>query len=414
MNVEKKLQYNFLDKCAGCGSSRLSLSFDFEKVPLAGYFPKIGEEIIDLLPMELLYCENCKLHQISPNLDDSYLFSDYRYVSSIGMQGHFNELASWFVANLNPSPECKILEIGCNDGPLLEALTNIGFSPIGIDPAENITQIARKKGFKVINDFFGLPALSKYQEIQNMDYIFSSNSFAHISDIESIAECVAKSLVPSGKFIVEVQSLFQLVEKGEMDFIYHEHKYYYTIESISNLLNRFGLYLEKCVEVEAHGGSYRFIFSKNEDMSDLSTRNLVNAEIKHQLDASKLQISVNKFKREMERLDDFLCQAQERNLSIAAFGASGRGNMILGNLSKSKFGIKFVIDESPERVGRLMAQNNLLIRDFEDVDCAQIDILVILAWNFSEQIISKWRSEKTSFVLPLPTFTLISRDTSRD
>jgi SAM-dependent methyltransferase len=413
MGAAKQLHYNFLDKCGGCGSSQLSLSFDFGKVPLAGYFPQIGEEIIELLPMELLYCENCKLHQISPNLDDSFLFADYRYVSSIGMQAHFNELASWFVANFNPSSQCKILEIGCNDGPLLDALTNLGFSPIGIDPATNIAQVAVEKGFSVINDFFGPRALKKYQEIQNMDYIFSSNSFAHISDIQSIAESVAKSLAPSGKFIVEVQSLFQLVEKGAMDFIYHEHKYYYTIVSISNLLNRFGLYLEKCVEVEVHGGSYRFVFSKKEVKSDLPTQILAEAEIKHQLNASKLQYSVNKFNSEMYKLDNFLFQAQEKELSIAAFGASGRGNMILGNLPKSKAGIKFVIDESPERVGRLMAQNNLLIRDFSDIDCAQIDILLILAWNFSGKIISKWRSEKTTFVLPLPTFTIESQETSK-
>lgn len=413
MGVAKQLQYNFFDKCGGCGSNQLSVSIDFGKVPLAGYFPKIGEEIIELLPMELLYCENCKLHQISPNLDDSYLFSDYRYVSSIGMQAHFNELASWFVANLNPSPQCKILEIGCNDGPLLDALTNLGFSPIGIDPATNIAQAAVKKRFSVINDFFGPQALSKYQQLRNMDYIFSSNSFAHISDIQSIAESVAKSLAPNGKFIVEVQSFFQLVEKGEMDFIYHEHKYYYTIASISNLLNRFGLYLEKCVEVEVHGGSYRFVFSKNEDMSDFPTQELAEAEIKYQLNDSRLQLSVKKFNSEMEKLDHFLWQAQEKNLSIAAFGASGRGNMILGNLPRSKPGIMFVIDESPERVGRLMAQNRLLIRDFREIDCAQIDILLILAWNFSEQIISKWRSEKTIFVLPLPTFTIVSQETSK-
>ena len=130
-----KLEFKNLISCGACQSENLDLAHDFGSVPLAGYFPKSEEAQIDLIPMKLLFCHECTLLQISPDISGEYLFKDYRYISSIGMQQHFDELANWFLRIYNPDKSAKILEFGCNDGPLLSALTEKGFSPVGIDPA---------------------------------------------------------------------------------------------------------------------------------------------------------------------------------------------------------------------------------------------------------------------------------------
>lgn len=403
--------FSFKDviECGGCSAKSLSETYNFGDVPLAGYFPIPSEIPLPLLPMKLMYCNNCTLLQISPDLDDRFLFSEYRYLSSIGMSGHFRELSDWFCSSENPDKDSRILEIGCNDGPLLTWLTKKGFSPIGIDPATNIVQRARESGLTVINDFFGLEAVSCYEELRNLDYIFSANSFAHISDIKSIAAAISSALSATGKFIVEVQSLTELVKRNAFDFVYHEHKYYYTIKSISNLMSQYSMYLESCQIVEIHGGSYRFVFTKQPAEFSESLQEMLREEIDLHLDSAGINLAVNRYLLALKDFDLYVQAASSEHKKIVAFGASGRANMLLGHLPRTKKVIPYVIDESPERIGRNMGQNLVPIKALSEVNCDDFDIVLILAWNFAESIIDKWPNKEATFAIPLPSIEVTTR-----
>ena len=403
-----KLEFRDLISCGACQSKNIELTHDFGNVPLAGYFPKSEETQIDLIPMKLLFCKECTLHQISPDISDEYLFKDYRYISSVGMQKHFNELANWFLRVCNPDKSAKILEFGCNDGPLLSALTDKGFSPVGIDPASNIVQRASNKGLRVINDFFSLDAVRRYSELQDLEYIFSSNSFAHISEISSIAEAVSAALAPNGKFIVEVQSLVSLLDTTAFDFVYHEHKYYYTLESITRLMKKFDLYLEDANLIPTHGGSYRLIFGKSQAAQSLTTRELISRESTFLVNSKIIGSAILKYETELKKLDNLIETLHAQGNRIVAFGASGRANMLLGKLPRSRALIEKVIDESPERFGRLMAQNQIPIEPLSSTDFTQYTTLVILAWNYSEVIIRKLEYTELDYLIPLPTLKKIS------
>ena len=403
----KTPEYTEIVRCGACHSNSLKLVYDFGEVPLAGYFPKPEDALIPLLPMKLLQCLNCMLHQISPDISDRYLFEDYRYVSSIGMQSHFDGLASWFKQSQNPRIGSRIVEFGCNDGPLLSSLSKLGFNPVGIDPASNIVQIAKTKGLNVIDDSFGLEAVKRYPDLQNADFIFSSNSFAHITDVYEIAEAVSKALAPTGRFIVEVQSLVELLRTNAFDFIYHEHKYYYTIDSISNLLEQFGLSLIDCTALATHGGSYRLVFGKvpSQEVSE-DLEKLRNEEVSF-LRKKDIGLAIQKYLGELGKMDDYLDAAYRKGKRIIAFGASGRANMLLGNLPVTRKILKFVIDESPERIGRMMAQNGLPVVGFNDIDPKEYDVVVVLAWNYLREITAKWNNGKSLFVVPLPAYRII-------
>jgi methylation protein EvaC len=409
-----ELEFKELTRCGACQSENLVLTHDFGNVPLAGYFPKSEETPINLIPMKLLFCADCTLQQISPDISDEYLFKDYRYISSIGMQRHFNDLADWFVEQCNPSKSAKILEFGCNDGPLLTALSERGFSPIGIDPASNIVHRAIEKGLTVINEFFSLNSVNRYVELQELDYIFSSNSFAHISEISSIAEAISTALAPNGKFIVEVQSFVSILETSAFDFIYHEHKYYYTLESISNLLKRFDLHLQDANLIPTHGGSYRLIFGKSEKEQNLKTRDLISRENSFILNFERIRTAITKYEFELKRLDEMIESLHAKGNRIIAFGASGRGNMLLGKLLRSRVLIEKVIDESPERFGRLMAQNQIPIEPLIGFDFNEYTTIVLLAWNYSDAIMQKLENTHLDFLIPLPILTRIASKHHKD
>ena len=395
--------------CSGCNTNNLEIIWDFKKVPLAGYFPiKGSENLKNLIPMTLIQCSNCMLVQINPNVSDNLLFEDYRYISSVGMQRHFNEFADWFVSSFAPMVNCEILEIGCNDGPLLESLTQHGFNPIGIDPASNIVKLATAKSLNVVNDFFSLESAKKYSFESKFDYVISCNSFAHISKIGEIAAAVSFVLKENGRFIVEVQSFNELVKSLAFDFVYHEHKFYYTLNSIENLLKNFGLHLVDVELIPSHGGSYRLTFSN----STVIKSDRLNLEIEREsasnvLNVEDVRLQVQKFMENIDYLGEELQTLKDSGLKIIGFGASGRANMQLSYLGEKASLIDYVVDESRERIGRDLAFSGVGIKDYADLKGDEYDVCVILAWNFADQIMEKMQHPGKIFIIPFPEFKVI-------
>ncbi len=399
--------------CPACGNNKFTSIHDFGKVPLAGYFPLPGEsDDRFLIPMELRSCNTCQLVQVNPDVSDNLLFADYRYISSVGMQSHFDSFAKWFKESNLAEDECTILEIGCNDGPLLDSLTKLGYKPVGIDPASNIVKKAFEKGLKVICDFFNLESVATHNLENRYDVIISCNSFAHISDIDEIAKSVALSLKEDGLFIVEVQSLKDLVESKAYDFVYHEHKYYYSITSISNLLRRHDMHLIDGLEINTHGGSLRLVFSKTKRPMSENLHNMIKKENSADLTPKSISLSVDAFMNELNKTKEFLSSALNENEVCVGVGASGRANMLLNYLLPEAKGITAVYDESPERIGREMALSEIPVKQLDSKsEMAPVNVLV-LAWNFSEVLISKWPNASSTFVRPLPEFSVIKKTVS--
>ena len=144
--------YKVREKCAVCDNTDLNTIMEYGKVPLAGDFPS-GKELLNdrKFNLNVQFCEKCGLLQTDSIIDADALFKDYRYMSSIGLSGHFTDVAKMIKEKFNPG---KVLEIGSNDGVLLKPLMDLGIDCVGVEPAVNISQVAKDKGCKVINDYF--------------------------------------------------------------------------------------------------------------------------------------------------------------------------------------------------------------------------------------------------------------------
>ena len=402
MGLDINSNFTEVENCGSCGKNSLLIIHDFGNSPLAGYFPHKGKVSYDyLIPMQLLYCKTCFLTQISPNVSDDLLFKNYRYVSAIGMKQHFANFANWFQKFLKIDTKSEILEIGSNDGTLLLALTSLGYIPTGIDPASNITKIAKVQKLNVIEDFFNEEALDKHNLRNKFDIVISCNSFAHISNIAEIAKGIAEVLKHDGLFIVEVQSFPELLRKRAIDFIYHEHKYYYSIESISNLLKQFGLYLIDGIVVDTHGGSYRLIFSKINQKQSLSISKLITNENAMGIRPEYISEIIYEYKEYIEQLAEHIKSEKDKGKKIICFGASGRGNMLLHELKNLDL-FEFVVDESEERIGRQMAFSGLEVIEFSKLSENDYDDCLVLAWNYFDKIFQKWPHSNKQIIRALP------------
>ena len=394
-------------KCPSCGSSSVEKVYDFGRVPLAGYFPPYGSAKQEFLkPMVLLSCDSCTLLFINPFIPDEFLFSNYRYVSSFGMQEHFQSFAGWFKKYFNYQDGQQILEIGANDGPLLSEFRSIGIDAIGIDPATNIVELARQKNLNIINDFFDLRALEKYSLNRFAKYIIACNTFAHISGIVEMSRSISKALTDDGVFIVEIQSTYEMIKHHSFDFIYHEHKYYYSLKSIEKLMQGAGLYLVDGLKISTHGGSYRLIFSKIEKKKSWRLRNLEILELDKTLSITNIRHCIDKFMEEVSNVAQIINILAKEQFSICGFGASGRANMLINYLGNSAKHISLVYDESSERFGREMACSSIRVEKYCVGDLLNFDYCVVLAWNFEKKIIQKI-PKGPKFIIPLPKMKII-------
>lgn len=400
--------YKVRKKCAVCDNTELKSIMEYGLVPLAGDFPAKSELEKDRkFNLNVQFCDKCTLLQTDSIIDADALFKDYRYMSSIGLSGHFTGVAKIIKDRFNPS---KVLEIGSNDGVLLKPLQDLGIDCVGVEPAVNISQVAKDKGCNVINDYFNEEAVDKYDLDSKFDVAVSNNCFAHIDDIKSIVKGVKKALKPGGKFIVEVHYVKNLIEQLQYDNIYHEHLYYYSLTALNNLFNQFDMTIIDFDEIPIHSGSIRVV------VENTYTAHPVKV-IKRLDDEKEWGITsidwLNNFgddvRNHISVIKDTLTKLKNEGNKICGYGASGRANMICNLADITPDVVEYIVDESPERAGRYIAGTHVPIVNKEhlDNDENKPDYIMIFAWNFSKMIIDKLKGNGYKYIIAFPTMKVI-------
>jgi hypothetical protein len=203
---------------------------------------------------------------------------------------------------------------------------------------------------------------------------------------------------------VEVQSFSDLIKTNSFDFIYHEHKYYYSIKSIEYLLKEFGLHLIDGMKIDTHGGSYRLTFSKNSHDKSTRIKDMEREEATESFTKVALVSGIETFMRQINLMREFLRMCKREEKHVVGFGASGRANMLLSYLGEEASIIEVVFDESAERIGRNMGFTGIPIASFTEMSNRQYDAVIILAWNYATTVLSKLPIRRTPVVIPLPVY----------
>lgn len=390
--------------CACCKNSSLKTIISFGEVPLAGNFPKKEElENTKKYELSILFCEKCALVQTNSIIDSDYLFKDYRYRSSIGLSKYFSEVAKLYITKFDLTKQSKVLEIGSNDGVLLKPLHELGIDIVGVEPSININKIASDLGLKTVNDYFHLENAKKYFSSSKFDLVISNNCFAHIDDINSIVEGVKYCLADNGTFVIEVHYLKKLIEEFQFDFIYHEHLYYYSFTALNNLFKQHGMVVVDFDDIPIHSGSIR-VYAKKSGEPDAKVQERLNLENRVGLSTYEyFETFSNNVTAHIEKIKSLILELRKSNLEIFAYGASGRGNMLLNVCGFTENEIKFIIDESPERYNRYIPSCNIPIYDPTHLNQPIPNYVFVLAWNYIDMIKKKLEGKNLKYILPFPT-----------
>ncbi len=399
--------YNKRISCASCGGHSFETILNLGDVPLAGYFPNKDElKIQSKYPLSLLVCNDCKLVQTDSVINPKLLFEDYRYLSSVGLSNHFEGVADLLNERYNVRDK-KILEIGCNDGVLLEPLKKLGALVEGVDPATNVVELAKNKGLQVYNDFFDETTFGDDKFKSKYDLVISNNTFAHIIDVQSVIRGIHHVLKPSGDFIFEVHYLKSLIDGKQWDNVYHEHIFYYSITALRNLFRRHDMTLVDFDEIPIHSGSIRVTVRNQNTYESQKVSDRIELESKTIGNVSHLKKYGEDVKKHISEFNETI-EKLSRKYTIAGYGASGRANMFCNLTNINKDIVKFIVDESPERCGRYIANTEIPIVSPSALKDTYVDLIIIFAWNYSKMIMDKTTLDFCRYLVAFPTVQVVS------
>ena len=400
------MEYTKRTSCAGCGNTELITLLDLGSVPFVGEFPsRVDLDNQTRWSLQLVFCNKCKLVQTDSLINPKVAFKDYKYLSSVSLSEYFKEVANVLDKKYNVKGK-DILEIGCNDGVLLEPLCELGANAVGVDPSESV-EVAKQRGLKVHRGFFSYDSHVTFKN--KFDLVLSNNAFAHIIDIHDVVKGVNHVLKPNGEFIFEVHYLKSLIVENQWDNIYHEHIYYYSLTALNNIFKQYDMTIIDYEIIPIHSGSIRVTVSNSKQETPQKVLDKIDLESVTICDLSYLtQYSIDV----KQHILDFNKMFYNLDQNVVGYGASGRAGIFCSMTELDVHDIEFIVDESPQRAGRYLSGTKIPIVDFEHLQMTNdimdnIDVIFIFAWNYSKMIIEKTRHLNCKYLVAFPTVQLV-------
>lgn len=397
------LNTTYLDKCLCCGSSNLTTILDLHDQPLANSYTKSQDEVENVYPLALNYCNNCTHLQLTHGVNPDLLFKNYLYVSGTTqtLRDYFDEFVDIVNKYIPYKGTYKVLDIACNDGSQLDAFKKRGHQTYGIDPAENLYEIS-SKNHTIVCDYFNDNSVNKLG-IDKYDAIIAQNVFAHNTyPLDFLTVCKDK-LSDNGRLFVQT-SQADMVAYGQFDTIYHEHISFFNIRSMSTLANRSGMYLEDVFKTSIHGTSYVFVLTQDKQFDN--TEKLLETEIEQTLEvvkefANKAVNVVTDLKNELNQLQYCL---------IVGYGAAAKGNTLL---NFGEIDLDYIVDDNSLKQGLYTPGRKIKIVSLDQmIDIAQHKpiVWVPLSWNFFDEIRKRIKNkyfEPTTFIKYFPALQVL-------
>jgi SAM-dependent methyltransferase len=400
--------------CRACASANLHTILDLGETPLANNLltePQLsGPE--PRFPLVLAFCPACSLVQITETVPPEILFAHYLYFSSFSdaMLGHARGLAERMTRERKLHGMSRVIEIGSNDGYMLQYYRQAGIPVLGIEPAANIAALARdERGIPTLNEFFGL-AVAQRLRSQNdrADVIHANNVLAHVADLKGFIVGMHLLLQDDGVAVIEVPYVKDMIDHVEFDTIYHEHLSYFSLTALDRLCARNGLTLADVEQLPIHGGSLRVFLrpAQSERRRSENVRRILREEKQWGVDQlSFYQSFAGRVQRLKDELLSMLRDLKSRGERIAAYGCAAKGSTLLNYFGIGRETLDFVVDRSTAKQGLYTPGTHLPVYAPEKLLEQMPQRALLLTWNFAEEILeqqAEYQRRGGRFIVPLP------------
>jgi 2-polyprenyl-3-methyl-5-hydroxy-6-metoxy-1,4-benzoquinol methylase len=382
--------------CRVCGSTNLTKYLDLGLMPLANNLEFTAQRAKnkERFPLQVLFCEFCGLSQLSVVIDPEKMFSYYTYRSSVngGYVKHCRKMAKDLKSKL--TPESFMIDIAGNDGTLLNQFRDeIGLKVLNIDPATNLAAIAESMGIESIADFWGYELANKILSSHGKaDLITATNVFAHVDNVKEFINSAKILLKENGVLVLEFPYLVDFIENYEFDTIYFEHLSYFSVLPLGKLCSLTGMKMVDVEKQDIHGGTIRVTITHDESNIKVNSNvfDFISKEIELGYDRMEKYTNwSNDVHSIINNFSNKVLELKKQGFKVAAFAASAKGNTLLNCSGMNTDIIKYIADETPEKIGKYSPGTGIPIVNKQQLIKDVPDYLIILSWNFADEIIEK-------------------------
>ena len=377
---------NKIIKCRICSCEDLIDILDLGVHALANSLKLETNEFEYKSPLILTFCNNCEVAQLSENVDPKKMFSNYLWVTGTSKttRDYSYDFYKQSVKHLNNKPK-KVLEIASNDGTFLKPFKENKSKVFGIDPAKNIAEIANKEKINTFVDFFDSSSFNKYRdEIGKVDFIFARNVLAHVPDPMDFIKGIKNFMDNTSIGAFEFHYNKKILDELHYDSIYHEHYFYYSLKNMIFMLNKYDLNIFDVKQSPINSGNLVVYFSLKKLNISLNVKKTLELEDSEHSALAKWKTFANK---SIEHNNNFLSLIAEYK-NIIGFGSSARSSTFLNFAKIDNKIIKFIVDSNQLKQNRYTAGTNIKIIDPNDVEWSKHEVVIILAWNFYDEILN--------------------------
>ena len=384
-----------MPKCLICDSEYRPF-VDFGEMPIANAFATKEEMNNEYtFPMKVGFCEHCNMVQLVEQPERERMFHDnYAFFSSTSnyMKEHFKNFANSVSELQNLNENSFVVEVGSNDGIMLQNFVTDNIACLGVEPSKNVAQVAREKEIEVVTEFFDQSlAESIIATHQKADVILSANVMCHIPYMHSIYDGIKVLLKDQGVFVFEDPYLGEVIEKTSFDQIYDEHVFLFSALSVSHLANMHDLEL---IDVEyqiTHGGSMRYtVAHKGVKKVSNNVINLIDKEKKLGLDSSEAYSSfsddVNQIKGDLIKL---LTTLKNEGKKVVAYGATSKSTTVANYFGITPDLVECIYDTTPIKQNKLSPGMHVPVLPYEQFHDSNPDYVLLFAWNHAVEIMKK-------------------------
>jgi SAM-dependent methyltransferase len=400
--------------CRFCAAPLRHSFVDLGMSPLCQRF-LTAEQLNDMepfYPLHVWVCERCFLVQVEEYVRPEGIFTEYAYFSSYSDSwlAHARTYVEMISDRFALGPRSRVVELGSNDGYLLQFFVARGIPVLGIDPAQNVADAAIARGVPTLTRLFDRQTGRELVAggIQ-ADLICGTNVLAHVPDVNDFVGGIALLLKAGGVVTIEFPHLVRLIAENQFDTIYHEHFSYFSFLTAERLLATHGLTVFDVEELPTHGGSLR-IYARHAANDSWPVTARARALRDHEraagLERLETYASFTEQVQETKRgLLEFLISARRATKRVVGYGAPGKGNTLLNYCGIRTDFLEYTVDRNPYKHGRYLPGTHIPIYPPERIRETRPDYVLILPWNLKDEVMEQMSHIRTwggQFVVPIP------------
>ncbi len=381
--------------CLICGSD-VETFISFGQMPIANGF-LMPEEFESEYFFELGagFCPKCKMVQLLEQPGREKMFHEnYAFFSSTSKRQvqHFREFAELVIKNHLDCDDPFVVEIGSNDGIMLQNFAERGIRHLGVEPSANVAQVAIDKGISTISEFFDEEVAREIvREHGQANAILAANVMCHIPYLHSVAAGIKILLKDGGVLMFEDPYLGDIVEKTSYDQIYDEHAFYFSVASIGYLFEQHQMEVVDVMPQDVHGGSMRYVITHE------GTKEVSNAVERQRSYEQELGLhrpeTFDKLRENIEasrtNLTKVLTDLKQQDKHVVGYAATSKSTTVINYCGITPKLVEFISDTTPIKQGKYSPGAHIPVRPYQEFCDNYPEYALLFGWNHAEEIMAK-------------------------